>query len=42
MDFTDCDLDAVKVGAPVKVSFRRRHVDENRGVLAYYWKAIPI
>ena len=42
MDFTDCDLDAVKVGAPVKVSFRRRHVDENRGILTYYWKAVPL
>ena len=41
MDFTDCDIDAVKVGTPVKVSFRRRHVDENRGVVAYFWKVVP-
>jgi len=42
MDFTDCDLETVKVGVPVKVSFRRKHVDESRGVIAYYWKAVPI
>ncbi|MEW6585763.1 MAG: hydroxymethylglutaryl-CoA synthase [Nitrospirota bacterium] len=41
MDFTDCEIDAVKVGTPVKVTFRRRHVDENRGVIAYYWKVVP-
>jgi 3-hydroxy-3-methylglutaryl CoA synthase/NAD(P)-dependent dehydrogenase (short-subunit alcohol dehydrogenase family)/putative sterol carrier protein len=40
-DFTDCDLADVKVGMPVKMSFRRRVVDVTRGFSQYFWKAIP-
>jgi len=40
-DLTDCDLDSVKVGLPVEMSFRRRYVDEVRGVHGYSWKATP-
>jgi len=32
MDFTDCTLDAVKVGMPVEVSFRRKYADRQRGI----------
>jgi len=41
-DFTDCDLDSVKVGMPVEMSFRRRYLDEPTGVHGYSWKATPI
>ena len=41
-DFTDCDLDSVKVGMPVEMTFRRRYVDESSGVHGYSWKAMPI
>ena len=41
-DLTDCDLDSVKVGLPVEMSFRRRYVDEARGVHGYSWKATPV
>ncbi len=40
-DFTDCELDDVKVGMPVKLSFRRRVVDVQRGFSQYFWKAVP-
>ncbi|MBW1924157.1 MAG: SDR family NAD(P)-dependent oxidoreductase [Deltaproteobacteria bacterium] len=41
-DFTDCELDDVWVGQPVRMSFRRRYVDEQRGFSGYFWKAIPL
>jgi len=41
-DFTDCDLDSVKVGMPVEMTFRRRYIDESTGVHGYSWKAVPI
>jgi 3-hydroxy-3-methylglutaryl CoA synthase len=41
-DFTDCDLDSVKVGMPVEMTFRRRYIDEPSGVHGYSWKATPI
>jgi len=41
-DFTDCDLDSVKVGMPVEMTFRRRYIDEPSGVHGYSWKAMPI
>ncbi|MBU0610514.1 MAG: OB-fold domain-containing protein, partial [Armatimonadetes bacterium] len=40
-DFTDCQMDDVQVGQPVKMTFRRRYVDESRGFTGYFWKAIP-
>jgi 3-hydroxy-3-methylglutaryl CoA synthase len=42
LDITDSDLDSLKVGTPVKMSFRRRYVDEQRGTYAYFWKAVPV
>ncbi len=41
-DFADCDLDSVKVGMPVEMTFRRRYVDESSGVHGYSWKAMPM
>ena len=41
-DFTDCDLDSVRVGMPVEMTFRRRYVDEPSGVHGYSWKATPV
>ena len=41
LDITDSDLDSLKVGTPVKMSFRRRYVDERRSTFAYFWKAVP-
>lgn len=41
-DFTDCDLEEIKVGMPVELSFRRKYIDESRGIHSYFWKAIPV
>ena len=41
-DLTDCESGTLKVGMPVEMSFRRKFVDENRGIYAYHWKAMPI
>lgn len=41
-DFVDCDMDSVKVGMPVEMTFRRRYVDESSGIHGYSWKAMPI
>lgn len=41
-DFTDCDPQKIKVGIPVKMSFRRKYIDEMRSMCGYFWKAIPV
>ncbi len=41
-DLSDCDLDSLKVGMPVEMSFRRKYHDAARGVYGYFWKAMPI
>jgi 3-hydroxy-3-methylglutaryl CoA synthase len=41
LDFTDCDLNQVKVGMPIAMSFRRRTKDQARGFTGYFWKAVP-
>lgn len=40
-DFTDCTLDEVKVGGKVRMSFRKRWYDKDRGYTGYFWKAVP-
>jgi len=40
-DITDTDLESVKVGMEVEMSFRRKFVDEKFGVISYFWKAVP-
>ena len=42
LNLTDCGLDSVKVGVPVKMSFRRKQIDPNRGYYGYFWKAVPV
>ncbi len=41
-DFTDCDLESIKVGMPVEMSFRRKYLDKQRGTSGYFWKAVPV
>ena len=41
-DFTDCKLDEIKVGLAVKMVFRKRTEDKNRGFVNYFWKAAPV
>jgi len=41
LDFTDCDATNVEVGVPIKMSFRKKYVDEKRGFTGYFWKAVP-
>ncbi|MBI2863779.1 MAG: hydroxymethylglutaryl-CoA synthase family protein [Chloroflexi bacterium] len=41
-DFTDCKLADVKVGMPVKMSFRIHAEDKERGFTGYFWRAVPI
>lgn len=41
LDLTDCTLDSVKVGMPVKMSFRKKYADTDRGYYGYFWKAVP-
>ena len=40
-DFTDCEMADCKVGLPVKMAFRRRFTDDERGFSGYFWKAVP-
>ena len=40
-DITDCEPDMLKTGMPMKMSFRRKYLDELRGIVGYYWKAVP-
>jgi 3-hydroxy-3-methylglutaryl CoA synthase/NAD(P)-dependent dehydrogenase (short-subunit alcohol dehydrogenase family)/putative sterol carrier protein len=41
-DFTDCELADVWVGQPVRLSFRKRYTDKDRGFSGYFWKAVPL
>lgn len=41
LDFTDCDLNAIKVGMPVDMTFRKKYYDDKRGIHGYFWKAMP-
>lgn len=41
-ELTDYDRDTVKVGMPVRMSFRRKYVDDQRGIHGYFWKATPV
>jgi hydroxymethylglutaryl-CoA synthase len=41
-DFTDCDLASLKTGLPVRLSFRRKYLDQKRDIAGYFWKAVPI
>jgi NAD(P)-dependent dehydrogenase (short-subunit alcohol dehydrogenase family)/uncharacterized OB-fold protein/putative sterol carrier protein len=41
-DFTDCELDDLKVGLPVRMAFKRKGVDPERGFVNYFWKAVVV
>jgi len=41
-DFTDCSQDELKVGLPLTLEFKRRNVDRERGMVNYFWKAVPV
>jgi len=41
-DLTDCTLESLKVGLPVRMSFRRKYIDKKQGISGYFWKAVPI
>jgi len=41
-DLTDVDLEEVKVGMPVEMSFRKKYVDDKFGIHGYFWKAVPV
>jgi 3-hydroxy-3-methylglutaryl CoA synthase/uncharacterized OB-fold protein len=41
LDLTDCSLETVSVGMPVRMSFRRKYADPGRGYFGYFWKAVP-
>ncbi|VEN73820.1 Short-chain dehydrogenase [Candidatus Desulfarcum epimagneticum] len=41
-DFTDCVQDELKVGLPVTLEFKRKGVDAERGMVNYFWKAVPV
>jgi len=40
-DFTDCELENIKVGLPVQMAFKCKGVDKERGFVNYFWKAVP-
>ena len=41
-DLTDCDLEALKTGMTVSMSFRRKYFDKKRDISGYFWKAVPV
>ncbi len=41
-DFTDCEMDDLKIGVPMHMTFRRRATDKERGFTNYFWKAAPV
>ena len=42
MDFTDLDPDALAVGQKMRMTFRIKEIDAQRGFRRYFWKAAPI
>lgn len=41
VEFADVEPDDVAVGAPMRMMFRVKAVDESRGFIKYFWKAVP-
>lgn len=42
VDFTDVDKESFDIGARVRMTFRVRDVDQERGFKKYFWKAVQI
>jgi len=40
-EITDCEPSSLKTKIPVEMSFRRKYRDEIRGIVGYFWKAVP-
>lgn len=40
-EIVDADAEEVAVGAPLKMMFRIKSIDEDRGFTKYFWKAVP-
>ena len=41
LDFTDVDADALEVGQTMRMMFRIKDHDTQRGFTRYFWKAAP-
>jgi 3-hydroxy-3-methylglutaryl CoA synthase len=41
MDFTDADAEELAVGLPMRMMFRIKDIDMQRGFRRYFWKAAP-
>jgi 3-hydroxy-3-methylglutaryl CoA synthase len=41
-DFTDVNVGEVEVGMDVRMMFRVKSRDSNRGFVRYFWKAVPV
>ena len=41
LEFTDCEPDSIRIGVGVEMTFRRKYVDQARGIHQYFWKAMP-
>ena len=41
MDFTDMDEADLAVEKPMRMMFRIKDIDHNRGFRRYFWKAMP-
>jgi uncharacterized OB-fold protein len=40
-DITDCKMDDLQVGQSLQMTFRRKYLDQARGLSGYFWKATP-
>lgn len=40
-EFSDVEPDSIEVGAPMRMMFRIKAVDERRDFIKYFWKAVP-
>jgi 3-hydroxy-3-methylglutaryl CoA synthase/NAD(P)-dependent dehydrogenase (short-subunit alcohol dehydrogenase family) len=41
-DFTDCAMEDLQVGLPMRMVFRKRSEDRERSFVNYFWKAAPV
>jgi uncharacterized OB-fold protein len=41
-EFTDADAEVIEVGREMRMMFRIKSVDERRGFVKYFWKAVPV
>lgn len=42
VELCDCGLDDLAVGTKVRMVFRKRYEDDERGFVGYFWKATPV